>query len=89
MFYNFLWFWLPRNRLLLKLNSKVAEAEADRLAIAIKRDWREREKLQEVPARPRNYYSYVCDSKEVLKVMNQFTNGLTTIKTVSFMKFYE
>jgi len=68
--------------ILRQMNMKRAEAEAERLALAIKRDWRERERIQEVPARPRNYFSYVCDSKEVLKVMNLFTSGLTTIKQV-------
>ena len=56
--------------------------ESQTLALAARRDWREREKVQDVPAEPRNYYSHVYQSKDVLKVMNLFTSGLTLLKEV-------
>ncbi|KAF2364961.1 Dynein heavy chain domain-1 [Trinorchestia longiramus] len=63
-----------------KAKGAAAAAESERLAQAAKRDWRERERLQEVMPVPSNYYNSVCESKEVLKVMNQFTSGLANLQ---------
>lgn len=66
-----------------QVNTEAAAEEGRQLALAARRDWREREKVQDVPAQPRNYFSYVCQSKDVLKVMNLFTNGLASLKEVT------
>ena len=47
------------------------------------RDWRQREKVREVPATPKNYYQFMRESKEIVKVMSQLTNSFSLVRLVS------
>ncbi|CAL4075211.1 unnamed protein product, partial [Meganyctiphanes norvegica] len=47
---------------------------------ARRRQFRGRDDIREVPAMNKNYYSHVCESKEIIKVMSQLTTSFQTTR---------